>query len=37
MVYLKAIQKITPLEVSVSENIDEKKYLKKIKGGLQPL
>jgi len=35
IVYLKVIQKITPMDVSVSENIGQKTYLKKI-GGLQP-
>jgi len=37
MVYLKAIQKITPMEVSVSGTIDQKTYLKKFKGGFSPL
>jgi len=36
MVYLNAIQKITPMDVSVSGTIDEKTYLKKFSGGLQP-
>jgi len=36
MVYLKAIQKITPMDVSVPENIGKKTYLKKIRVGLQP-
>jgi len=36
MVYLKTIQKITPMDVSVSGTIDQKKYLKKFKGWLQP-
>jgi len=29
MVYLKAIKKISPMDVSVSETIDQKTYLKK--------
>jgi len=37
MVYLKAIQKITPMDVSVSRAIDEKTYLKKFRGGFSPL
>jgi len=37
MVYLKAIQKITPMDVSVSGTIDEKTYLKKFRGGFSPL
>jgi len=36
MVYLKAIQKITPMDVSVSGTIDQKTYLDKFRGGLQP-
>jgi len=36
MYYLKAIQKITPMDVSVSGTIDEKMYLKKFREGLQP-
>jgi len=36
-VYLKAIQKITPIDVSVSGTIDEKTYLKKIRGVFSPL
>jgi len=36
MVYLKAIQKIIPMDVSVSLTIDQKQYLKKFRGGLQP-
>jgi len=35
MVYLKTIQKITPMDVSVSGTIDQKTYLKKFRGGLQ--
>jgi len=35
MVYLKVIQKITPMDVSVSETIDQKTYLKNL-GGLHP-
>jgi len=37
MVYLKAIQKITPMDVSVPENIGQKTYLKKIRGASAPL
>jgi len=37
MVYLKAIQKITPMEVSVSGTIDQKIYLKKFRGASSPL
>jgi len=37
MVYLKAIQKITPIDVSVSWTIDQKSYLKKFRGGFSPL
>jgi len=37
MVYLKAIQKITPMDVSVSGTIDEKTYLKKFRGASAPL
>jgi len=37
MVYLKAIQKSTPIGVSVSGNIDQKTYLKKFRGGFSPL
>jgi len=37
MVYLKVIQKIIPMDVSVSENIGQKTYLKKnFLGGLKP-
>jgi len=35
MVYLKTIQKITPMDVSVSGTINQKTYLKNL-GGLQP-
>jgi len=35
MVYLKAIQKIVPMDVSVSGTIDQKTHLKKLRG-LQP-
>jgi len=37
MVYLKVIQKITPMDVSVSVAIDQKMYLKKFRGGFSPL
>jgi len=37
MVYLKAMQKITPMDVSVSGTIDRKTYLKKLKGTSAPL
>jgi len=37
MVHLKAIQKITPLDVAVSETIDQKTYMKKIRGVSAPL
>jgi len=33
MSYLKVIQKITPIEISVSENSDQKTYPKKFRGG----
>jgi len=36
MVYLKAIQKITPVDVFVSGTTDQKMYLKKL-GGFSPL
>jgi len=36
MVYLLAIQKITPMDVSVSITIDQKTYLKKFRG-LRPI
>ena len=36
MVYLKAIQKITPVDVYVSGTIDQETYLKKFREGLQP-
>jgi len=36
MVYLKAIQKITAIDVSVSGTIDQIAYLKKFRGALQP-
>jgi len=35
IVYLKAIQK-SPMSVSVSGTTDQKTYLKKFRGGLQP-
>jgi len=37
MFYLKVIQKITPMDVSVSENIGQKTYLKEFRGGFTPL
>jgi len=37
MVYLKAIQEITPMDVSVSGTIDQKTYLMKFRGGVIPL
>jgi len=37
MVYLKVIQKITPMDVSVSVTIDRTMYLKKFRGGFSPL
>jgi len=37
MVYLKAIEKIIPMDVSVSVTIDQKLYLKKFRGGFNPL
>jgi len=37
MVYLITIQKITPMDVSVSGTIDQKTYLKKFRGGFSPL
>jgi len=36
MVYLKAIQKSAPMGVSVSGTTDQKTYLKKFRGGIQP-
>jgi len=36
MVYLKAIQKITKVDVSVSGTINQKTYLEKFTGGHQP-
>ena len=36
MVYLKTIQKITPMNVSVSGTIDQKTYLKKFRGASAP-
>jgi len=35
-VFLKAIQKVTPMDVSVSGNIGQETFLKKFRGGLQP-
>jgi len=37
MVYLKAIQKILPIDVSPSRTIDQKTYLKKFRGGFSRL
>ena len=37
MIYLKAVQKITPMDVSVSGTIDEKTYLKNLGGRFSPL
>jgi len=37
MVYLKTIQKITPMDISVSGTIDQKTYLKKFRGTSAPL
>jgi len=37
MVYLKTIQKITPMDVSVSGTIDQKTYVKKFRRGFSPL
>ena len=37
MVYLITIQKITPMDVSVSGTIDQKTYLKKFRGASAPL
>jgi len=37
MVYLKVIQKITPMDVSVSENMGQKTCLKKFRGASSPL
>jgi len=37
MVYIKVIQKITPTDVSVSEIIDQKTYLRKLRGSSVPL
>jgi len=36
MVHLKVIQKITPIDVSVSETIDQKPHLKNLGGGFSP-
>jgi len=36
MVYLKVIQKITPMDVSVLENICQKTYLKQFRGASAP-
>ena len=36
MVYLNAIQKSAPMGVSVSGTTDQKTYLKKFRGELQP-
>jgi len=37
MVFLKAIYKNTPMDVSLSGTIDQKLYLKKLRGSLAPL
>jgi len=37
MVYLQAIQKITPMDVSVSGTISQKSYLKKFRRGSSAL
>jgi len=37
MVYLKVIQKNHPMDVSVSENMDQKTYLRKFRGASTPL
>jgi len=37
MIYVKPIQKITPMDVSVSGTIDRKTYLKKFRGGFRHL
>jgi len=37
MVYLKVIQKITPMDISVSGTIDQETYLKKFRGPSVPL
>jgi len=37
IVYLKAVQKITPMDVSVPGTIDQKTYLKKFREGFSPL
>ena len=37
MIYVKSIQKITPMDVSVSGTIDLKTYLKKFRGGCRHL
>jgi len=37
MIYLKAIQKIIPMDVSVTGTIDQKTYLKKFRGGFSSL
>ena len=37
MVYLKTIQKITPMDVSVSGTVDQKAYLIKFRGGFSPV
>jgi len=36
MVYLKVVQKITPMDASVSETIVQKTYLKKFRGDSAP-
>jgi len=37
MVYLKAMQTIPPMDVSLSGTIDQKTFLKKFRGGFSPL
>jgi len=37
MIYLKVVQKITAMDASVSETIDQKTYLKKFRGDFIPL
>jgi len=37
MIYVKPIQKITPMDVSVFGTIDRKTYLKKFRGASAPL
>jgi len=37
MIYLRTIQKITPMDISVSETINQKTYQKKFRGASAPL